>query len=380
MIFLVSNVHGIGLAPASSRFDFKSNSVQEGRFRIIADEVPSKIILTTEGDLGEFIELEKDVLVMEEKEQWVSFKINMPEDMNPGERRGGILALNVPKDTTRENVVIATTAIVHQVKVNVPYPGKYLTGKLYVTNTKVQDDIIFTIALANWGKEDINNVKGTISIKGPTNEELAVLHTNEISMKANEESKLLATWNTEHEGSYFAQVIVEYDGTILELSKPFSVGSLDIEIERIAVDNFKIGQIAKLDIYLRNKWNEPVRVDGRVEVFEDNKMISSFNTAPVDVGAQSTDIMSAYWNTEGVETGEYDIVVKANYKGKTSERLFNSIVSIDDIQFKDFISGKAISSKGKNNTPLLVGAVIILIILNILLFIYINKKLKTRNI
>jgi len=378
LILLVSNVFGLGLAPAKSTFDYKANSVKEGALRIIVDNVPSKVILTTEGELGQYIELDQEVLVVTETETWVKFKMKLPKNMNPGEQSGGILVLEVPKSTGDGNVVMAAPAVIHKVKVNVPYPGKYVTGKMYITNIEVNEPILFTLALKNFGIDDVDNAKATIVIKGPTNEEIGVLHTEEISINANTEGKLTGFWKTENPGTYFVEAAVEYDGKVFEMKEKFDVGNLDIEIENLLVNNFKIGQIAKLDIYLRNKWNEPINIQGKVDIFKDDKLVSSFNTIPIIVNEKSTSIMEAYWNTQDIEVGEYDISVKANYKGKTAEKSFNSIVSIDKIQVKDYVSGQVTGDGNNRRTTLLVLAVLVLIGLNIALFIYISKKLKSK--
>jgi len=374
---ILPNIYGLGLAPARGTFNFDKGLVQESAFRIITDEYPIKVVLTREGELGQYLELEKEVMILENSETWIKYKLNMPETMPPGERAGGILVMQVPKDTLQENVVLAAPAIVHQVRVNVPYPGKYVVSKMYMTNMKLGEPVIFTIAAANYGKEKISKLKATIVIKGPTNEEVAVLHSDEYSINPGEEQKIITTWETENAGSYFAEATIEYDEKIMQLSERFDVGNLEIEIERIEVNNFKIGQIAKLDVYLRNKWNKPVKVEGKAEIFKDNSLVSTFNAIPVDILQGSSAVMNAYWNTEGIQPGEYDISVKATYEGKTSEKSFTSIVSLQDIKFNDFVSGKVIAKKGSQNTTLLIIAVFVLIIVNVLLFIYINKRLKS---
>jgi len=377
-IILITSVHALGLAPARTTLEYKPDLVQEGKFRIIIDQVPAKVKITTAGDLGKYVELQQEVLVLTEPETWINFKIKMSSEIPPGERTGQIIVSEVPKDTGQENVVYAVPQLVHQLRTNVPFPEKYLSGKLYITSTEVQKPVVFTIALANWGKESVDSAKAVIVIKGPTNEEIAVLHTDEISIEALKEGKLIGAWNAQHAGKYFVEVNVEYDGRTLQLSDSFNVGNLEIEIERIAVNNFKIGQIAKFDIYLRNKWNQPLDVDGRIEVFKSNQLVSTFNTVPVHILQGSTSVMNAYWNTEGVGIGEYDITVTAQYSGKTSQKTFSSIVSIDSIQFKDFISAQAVSTHSDNRTTILIVAVFILIIVNILLFIYISKIVRKR--
>jgi hypothetical protein len=270
---------------------------------------------------------------------------------------------------------MAAPAVMHQVRVNVPYPGKYLTGKMYITDTDVKKPILFTIAMANFGKEAVADAKATIIIKGPTNEQIAVIHTDSVPIGPGQEGKLLATWQTENAGSFVAECTVEYDGKVLSLKEPFEAGNLEIEIERIEINDFRLGQIAKMDIYLLNKWNEPLKVDGRVEIFKDNSLVSTFNTVPVDVLPGSGKVMNAYWNTQDVQIGEYKFSVKADYNDKTSEKTFDSYVSSDKISLR-LPTGQVIAKSGGQNVWILSLLVIVLIVVNIFFFLYIRKKLR----
>ncbi|MCM2325706.1 MAG: hypothetical protein NDI94_04530, partial [Candidatus Woesearchaeota archaeon] len=368
--------YGLGIAPAKTTFDFEKNTVHEGVFRVITDDFPKKLFISTEGDLADIIILDKTVIITDSQETYIKFKVNVPENLPPGQRKGSIVIIEAPKESSGENIIMATLAIAHQVIIDVPYPGKYVVGKMFISNTKVNEPVEFKIALANYGSEKVNLAKANIIIKGPMNEEIASINADEKSIQPGGEETLTAIWQTENAGSYTAEATVNYDGNTFDISQNFNVGTLELEIEKIQVNDFKIGQIAKLDIYLRNKWNKDLNVNGRVEIFKDEKLVSSFNSLPVDIKEKSTAVMEAYWNTEDIEVGQYDISVKANYDGKTSERTISSVVSLDEIQFKDYVSGKAVNDKESKRTTLLVVSVFVLILLNISLFIYINKRLK----
>ncbi|NTV23367.1 MAG: hypothetical protein HGA85_03255 [Nanoarchaeota archaeon] len=371
-------VSGFGMAPARSKFDFASNAVLEGSVRIIVDEVPTKIVLVPEGFLGKYVQLEKEVFIAEEEETWVNFKINLPGDLPPGELQGGIVAMQVPKDTTQENTVMATAAITHQLRVNVPYPGKFLVGKPFIQPGEKGKPVIFTFAISNYGKEKIEKAVGSLEIKGPTNEVSARVETDKASVMPGETAQLVAEWTPENDGLYYMSAVVDYDSKLLELAEPFKVGGFLLELDRLEVNNFKIGQIAKVDIYLLNRWNEPVNVDSRVEVSKDGQRVASFNSMPAKIEPRSSAVVNAYWNTEGIEVGKYDFHVVVNYQDKTFERLFSSVVSIDKVTFSDRISGKVTENR-QGSLPLLGVAVVVLIILNIFLFIYINKKLTKKD-
>jgi len=377
MLLLVSSlVTGLGLAPAKTKFDFSANTTSEGVFRIIVDNIPSKIMITTQGELGKYISLEKEVLTVEEHETWVKFNINQPKELPAGDRVGDIIVMEVPASNLNENVVLAAPAIIHKVWVSVPYPGKYLSSKLYITNQDLKQPVLFTIGIGNFGQEDVKKVSANIVIKGPTNEEIAVLNTDETPLGSGKEGKLTTYWQAENPGSYVAEVNLNYDGKSQQITQRFDVGNMELEIETIQVNNFRIGQIAKMDIYLRNIWNKPLSVNGKVEVFKDDRLVSSFNTVSVDIPERSSAIMEGYWNTQDLEVGEYDISVKASYGDKTKEKSFSSVISIDEMQIKDYVSGRVVDTRENKRTTLLVVLVLIVIISNISLFIYINKKLQ----
>lgn len=372
-IFLnIDYVFSIGIAPARSKLDFKIGE-QEGSFRIISEDYPIKVLISKEGELSKYIELEKESIIIESTETLVKYKINLPYDLLPGERKADLIILKIPKEKSDE-VILATVALSHKIIVNVPYPGIYAEGKLFITNTEVNQPIFFTFVIKNYGKEKINNAKIDLVIKGPTNEELFRTTSEIKTIDANKEENFLLNWQTENSGSYFLEATLNYDDKKLDFSQKFDVGNLDIDIEKIEINNFKIGQIAKLDIYLRNKWNKDVKLEGKAEVFKDNKILSTFSTVPIIIKEKSTEIMNAYWDTSGLSIGEYDLSIKINYEGKTKEKMYSAYISGDSVNFKNFVSGNVIEQKSNMTINILVISVFVLIILNILLIIYVKKR------
>ncbi|MEM3374216.1 MAG: CARDB domain-containing protein [Candidatus Woesearchaeota archaeon] len=374
IMFLVNinMIFGLGIAPAKNKFDFNQFQ-QEGAFRVVVDDTPTKIIISKEGELAKYISLDKETMIIENKETWINYKIQLPNELPPGERSCSLIVLELPREM-QNDVIMAAPAVMHKIIVNVPYPGKYAEGNLFITNTKVNEPIIFTFAIKNFGKEKIENAKINLVIKGPTNEELYKATSESKSIESNKEESFILTWQTEHSGSYVLEATLEYDSKILEFYQKFDVGNLEVEIEKIEINNFKIGQIAKLDIYLRNKWNKQIKAEGKVDVFKDNKLISTFNAIPVSINEKSTSIMNAYWNTEGLTIGEYELSTKVIYEDKISEKTYTAYVSPDSVNFKNYVSAKVIGQGNKFQLNILIIGVIILILLNIILIIFILKK------
>jgi hypothetical protein len=400
MFLLVSSVSAYGLAPAEKSIDYKPNSRENAQFRFINSEQNDlELTIVARGELAEYIELEKEKIYVNshDSEVNINYVVNLPDDLEPGLRTADILVIPIPKDVQSgfdvssdtkveavnmpvdrsQNKVMAMIALIHQTKVNVPYPGKYLKGILNVNDANVNEHIGFTISLFGLGDERIESAKATIIIKGPTNEEIAVIRTEETPLNVQEKTKLAASWKADVDpGRYYAEIIVEYDGKTLLLDKVFYVGDKRVEIEKIGVDNFRLGTIAKFDILLRSKWNEPISdVYAKMQVLdENNNLLTDFKTKSVDLQPLGSEDVEGYWDTQDVEPGEYDINVQVYYDDQVSEKLFETVVSFDSIDVRRAITGRAISGERKLSDSVLVIIVLILIGINIGWFVYYKRK------
>jgi len=393
VVLLVSFVNAIGLAPSRNVVDFKPNLQKELSFRIINSENEDlRLAIYPRGELAEYVKLDKNIVTLNanEDEALISYKVELPKELEPGLRQGDILVIPIPKESTivvteegavvfdqQQGIVSAKIALIHQLRVNVPYPGRYLTGQLHISQANVNETAAFTISLFNLGKEDIEKIKATIIVKGPTNEEIAVIRTEEISINSQDESKLVGVWKANvGSGKYYAEAIVEYDGKTFLLSKVFYIGHQKIEIEGLRVDDFRLGTIAKFDILLRSKWNEPIpNVFANLQVIDKaGTILTDFKTSSIDMRPYQTAEVSGYWDTQNVQPGEYDVNVKVNYLDQVTEKLFETVVSFDRIDVKQAIAGRVVAGERIISDSVLVLIVLILIVINIGWFIYFKKR------
>jgi len=393
MILLVYNAAAIGLAPSRNVIDFKPNLEKELSFRIVNNENEQlRLAVYPRGELSDYINLEKNLYVIEpsQREVTVNYDVALPNELNPGVRQADILVIPIPEESAvivteqgevifdqKQGIVTAKIALMHQLRVNVPYTGKYLTGQLHVAEANVNETVAFTISLFNLGKENIENVKATIIVKGPTNEEIAVIRTDETSINSQDESKLVGLWKANTgSGKYYAEAIVEYDGKTFLLSKVFNVGNKKIEIESLSVDDFRLGTIAKFDVLLRSRWNERIpNVYANMKVMDaSGTIISDFKTSSIDMEPYQSKGISGYWDTQNVEPGEYDVNVEVNYLDQKTEKLFETVVSFDRIDVKNALAGRVVGGERAMSDSVLVLIVIILIAINIGWFVYFKRK------
>lgn len=399
-LLLPSLAYGLGVAPSRNVIDHSEGS-QSLVARVINNEQKDMTILITfEGELAKYASIEKPLLKIskDEGEKQFSYSINLPKDLQPGERSLDVVLTELP-GFKGENIIVtgnqtilvgddkqsptmsATVAVKHQLRVNVPYPGLYAEGILYITESQVNDTTTFSVAVFNRGKEDVN-VYADIAVKGPLNDEIATIKTDSISLKPSEQGKLSFGWIANvNQGIYFAEVTVHYNDKYFVLRKPFNIGNLYISIDDIDVSNFKLGSIAKFDINLKNKWNQDINdIEGTVKVMDEKgSVLTDYKTNKFSMTGLSDKLINAYWDTANAQIGKYDVEVTLNYAGKTTQKIFPTIVSIDNIEFENLGAGAVIAGKGGGMTSILVIVVIILVIVNIGWFVFMKRILKKKN-
>ncbi len=384
LVLIIHSVYGLGVAPARKLFN-SGNSFETGEIRILNNQHKDmQISVYTTGEYKDYIKLDQSTIYVDSSEssKTIAYELTVPDDLPPGRNIFEIVILELPSiiggansiTTDSKEFISATTAVIAKLLVDIPYPGKYLISNLHVSSANKGDAITFTASLFSKGNQDINHIEGTVIIKGPTNEEITRVKTNTISLSPGDNGKIVANWNADlNPGTYFVDMIVNFDGKQIALSEPFIIGDKNLKVKNLIIDKFKLGQIAKVDILAESVWNDEIKdVYAELNILDsDGSIIDTVKTSSQNIPGLGTMILSGYWDTKGMIIGSYDINVKLFYEGKISERLFNAVINADNIQVSDIarIGGQVIGGgiKEKSNTiTLLIIAVLVLVIINII--------------
>lgn len=378
------NAEALGVAPSRKIVDYVAGE-QSYDIRIINNENKDmKVMIYFQGELGEYATIDQNIIRVSsnEPEKAVKFKVNVPSGLTPGTKKLDVMMLELGENIDTDKIdldktmIFSTVLIVHQLRVNVPYPGVFAEGVLYISEANVDETMTFTVNVLNKGTSAISDIHGEVIIRGPTNEEIRRIKTGTInSIASGQAEKLSVDMQTDlNAGLYSAEFIVNYNDKQFVLRDNFRIGSQTVDIEGIRVENFKLGTIAKFDVDLLNKWNQPISsVYADMKVLNDQSLeVASFRTAPTDLMQLSRGTITGYWDTRGVDVGIYDIKVILNYEGTTMEKIFKTVVGIDSITLQDpSLSGQVVASEGGGNKlSLLYILVIISIVFNVALFIY----------
>lgn len=405
LVFLVatlSQVQALGVAPSRKVIDYTPGE-QTYTARIInTNHKEMHLALYPKGELAKYVTLEKDIVHMDatESEKTFRYAVNLPNDVSPGPQTIGIVVIELPdtfadpennlvvsdgvsvifEGKSDDTLVGATLAVIHQLQIDVPYPGDFIEGQLFVSEAQTGDDVVFTMSLNNKGST-AQEAYADIVIKGPTNEELAKVKTNTVVLPASGEGKAIAVWtSTLPAGTYAVEATLHYAGKFVKLNKIMSLGNKFIDVTNVEVKNFRLGGIAQFDVFLENKWNEQISgVYGELEILDaSGNRLSKFNTLNTDIDPYGEATINGYWDTTGVDIGTYDVNVILHYAGKTSEKMFQAIVGLDAIEMvgAQQLAGRVIGQEGGgvNLTAILIAVVVLLIIINVGWFMYFKKK------
>ncbi len=383
------NVFAIGVSPGRTTIDFTSGLSREIPIKIVNNEKKDmRVVIFTKGDLANYVKLDVEDLVFskEDTEKSFNYKINLPQTLEPGLRETEITIREVPmEDKLGESTISALVAVVSQLNINVPYPGKYVKMDFHVVEAKQNEKVNFFIPVKSLGSEKIENIRPTIIIYDPKENEVGrvVGETKSLESKENYEFKIEWLANVPS-GIYKAAAVLEYDGNRTFMEKQFLVGEFFLKPLDISVNNFKLGQVAKFNILIENVANDKINdATAKIELnHESGKRVADVSSVPTEVEPFTKKEVVVYWDTADVDIGVYSGVLRLKYSNKLSEKQIRTIIEEDAIRTEIIgVTGFAINTKqsksgGFNFMYIIVG---LLVIINIVWLVYYKKKQSLNN-
>ena len=386
----VANAKAIGLTPGRTTVDFEPNLEKTITFTIINNEHKEfRALIYVEGDLMDSVILDKTIVDFKETDnsKEFQFKYRMPDKIDkPGEYWTKVVVMEMPAGMEAEKLegqfVIATTAVVHQVKVKVPYPGKYVDLEMAINEAEPGGTTMFFVKILNVGTEKVYKAFATLDILGPTNEKIDSIESDVIAVEAKNSGEIVIPWVANvNPGLYHAVVTLNYDGQTAKIERNFGVGALRIEVLDVKVRNFVLGGIAKFEINVENKWNQKIEnVFAEMVINKENgDHVASPKSASIDIESLQRATLYAYWDTEGVDKGVYDVKMILHYADKTAEKMLKTNVQLESIETEFVgITARAVTAQGGPGpgADYLVPLVLIMVMINAGWFFYFRRKKK----
>jgi hypothetical protein len=382
IVLLASHVLALGVTPGKRIFEYEVGSEKSGEFSVFnSDKEDVKLIIVVEGELAEYISVSEDEFSMSasEESRSLSYAFEIPRGLKPGNHLTDIKVLQLPDDEGEEEVFIgAIVGVVTQVNLFVPFPGKFIEAKVNVLDE--EEEISFVIPVFGRGEQDIESIRAKIDIHGLLNEKIASLETNEAELKSGERKDLSVVWDVSEvdPGPYLAVAQIDYDGGNLVINREFTVGKKVLNLVGIGVENFVLGEIAKLDMIVESGWKETLNdVYAEMIVYDDfGEELSNIKSANYEVPPGKNTLMEAFWDTEGIVEGIYDVSLSFFYEDEVDQ--YDLGVDVRQFDIKFIGTGYVISeggSKGSGNlVTILIVVIGILALMNLSWFLYFRKK------
>ena len=389
ILIYIPSINALGVTPARKIVDFDNGLDYSGQFIVKNDEgTPKSVAVDIQGELADYASVDKVLIEFKngETEKQVNYHVKIPSGVGkPGDNNIDFLLKEYPSGFDSGTYVGARLTLITSLRIRIPYPGKYVDATINVLEGDSGGNVIFVVPVHNLGTEDIKNVRATIEVKGPTNKLIETFETKNIPLQKGRREELRVVWNTEvNPGDYYGNVVVYYDDEITETGNEFSVGGTKIDLKSVNVNGFSLGEIAKFEIYVRNLWNEDIeKVHAEVSIYDiDDSLIGTFKTADEFLKSKEETKLLGYLDTNGIQEGEYRMKVMLYYGDKTIEREVQTTIKSDGIKANVRSTGKAIALTGMDytfNSVFMIGLVV-LIIINILWFVYFTKRKKNQQI
>ncbi len=386
VVLFAGNVLALGITPGKTNFEFESGSVKEVSFKVVNSEhIDMDLIVLIRGDLNKSIAVSDVSFKMsaDESEKEFTYFFTMPDELKPGSHFGEVVVVQLPgKSGISEAYVGAALGVATKVQVNVPYPGQYAEASLDIIGPD-NGEITFVIPVVSRGDLDLPRVKAVIDIYSPTNEKLATINTNEVSIPSLKRKEVVAKWPIEvPSGTYNAVATVIYGEKTLKLEKNFNVGERVLSLSQIEVNDFNLGDIAKFEMLVENGWSETITgAYAHMNIYNDEgAVMADFKSQTYDIPSLEKILMVSFWDTEGVRKGKYDASVFLRY-GQSSEQqefeleVLNNQINIIGVGYVISSEGSG-GGMGNSLIVVLIVAIVVLILINVLWFLVLRKKVK----
>lgn len=346
-------------------FDLRNTELEEGYFQV-----------NFGGELAQYASYsgaETIFFQASNREKTIPIQLELQTGaLEPGRNRLRVIFSQVPGQS--DVTVGASVTLVGEIIVDVPYDRNFVEASLYTQPSRSNEPTPFQISLVNKGQEAIS-VHADMVIKGPTNEVIHRWSTSPFILDYQDAEKIRTTWDGKKEpGTYAVEATVMYGQDSRVLQKTFSVGSREVAVQSLTADRFRLGEINQMTLQAKNTWNEQLE-DVYAEVFvvdNSGNVVQSFTTNPQTIPAFQTTELEGYWDTQGLEVGDYTLNVITHAEDDNSQYSFPVEVDIDDVSVA---TGNVAATDDQGSTDSLIIIILIAVVIsNIVLIWYFKKK------
>ena len=306
-IFLCSGVFAIsGVNPRSYEINFEPNYSADFNFNFVIDG-NLKVDLYAEGDLSEYVSLNKKKIFDREK---VVASLNLPSEVDsPGVNQIRIVAGDV----------------VGVIKINVPYPDKYVELRLSAPNINIGEIVNVSLNVFSRGNDSVM-VEPRIEIyKDDKKLETIEISGEEIGSRESRKFNIFLNTSNYSVGDYLTVAIVDYNGRVTRVENLFRVGESSVKILDYT-RKFRENKVDKFEIEIESLWNsnmDDLYIEVNVLGLED----IGFVTPVIKLGAWRKAIIAGFLDTTNILDNEFEAEIILHYEDEINSQIVQLKIS-----------------------------------------------------
>jgi hypothetical protein len=311
-VFLCSGVFAIsGVSPGSYEIDYVSGMSQDFVFNFVFDEgVEAEIYV--DGALSEYVSVDKSKISGRET---VVASLVLPSSVDkPGANKVRVGARQIVDDANGVGVAANVRGVI---KINVPYPGKWIDLELVAPSVNVGEVVGMKLKIFNRGNGSVR-VSPMIQIF-KDDEFLENFDLNKIRVNPSDSKEVEFALNSSKysAGDYVATALGDYgEERLARDDDPFKLGELVVRVLNYTRD-FKEGAIEKFEIEVESFWNNDIG-ELYAEVIVDGDDDIGFVTPVTELKAWRGKTLVGYLDVSDVASDMLGADIVLYYENRTS--------------------------------------------------------------
>ena len=310
VIFLSSGVFAIsGVNPRAYEVDFVPNYEGEFSFNFVIDG-NSKVDLYVDGDLAEYVSLNKE---------WISG------------RESVVVSLRLPSWINNPGVNeirIVAGDVVSVIKINVPYPEKYVELELNAPNVNVGDSVGINLEVFSKGSEAVM-ANSRIEIYKIEDWELEIEQIGKLVDVFEADGEIVINesemfeWGIDTSdysmGQYLAVAVVDYGEGVAQIENSFKVGGLLVRILNYT-EEFTKNKIDKFEIEVENLGDDDIKgIYAGINIVGFSE--EEFVTSSIELKKWRTATLSGFLDSSEILGEKIEAEIVLYYDGEMSSQV-----------------------------------------------------------
>lgn len=378
LILFSYSVAAMGITPAVKTIDYEQGEVKEVGFYIYNNDQGSfDLRAEAKGDFLEMINLADEVIHVDKSSELTPFKLylnfsdEISESLKPGSYSAFLIITKIQQDSVSgDTAVTATASVSSRLVLNVPYPHKYIDVNLVMKEN--EEGVRFVVPVFNLGSEDVT-IKTSFQIFDE--DKIDEIIPDKINLPKGGQGKIGAGWK-HTPGRYGVKANIDYGAEPIIIKDSFEIGKPSIKLNQIYADNFRLGDVIKINLSLENIWNKEREVSCEtILLSEEGVKLSEHKSSNEVIEKYSHKDIESFIDTKDITEGRYDFRVKIYNNGLVHEENIEILIKDRNISGDRIgMSSPPINSESRIIMFVIIIAIMVIVTINYFLIKGRRKK------